>query len=90
MFTQCTAKDTLYYKLKICVHLNKAHWHPEPPELAPVGDEGRVIRRGTLKWDIVEASLQVQHADPLSPPKLHLVPPPVNELVLILGHPFIY
>ena len=34
----------------------------------------------------MEASLKVQHADPLSPPELHLVPPYVIELVLILGH----
>ena len=37
---QCTAKDTLNNKLKIGGRLNKAHWHPEPLELAPVGNEG--------------------------------------------------
>ena len=70
-------------------HLSKAHWHPEPPKLTPVGNKGQVIRRGGFEWDIVEASFQVQHADPLSPPELHLVLPCVIELELILGHPFV-
>ena len=69
--------------------LSKAHQHLEPPELALVGNKGQVIKRGTLKWDIVEASLQVQHADPLSPPKLHPVLPHVIELVLVFSHLFI-
>ena len=72
--TQHAMKDTLDYKLEINGHLCKAHQYPEPPELALVGIKGRVIRSSTLKWDIVEASLQVQHADPLSPPKLHPIP----------------
>ena len=54
-----------------------------------MGNKGLVIGRGTLKWDIVEASLQVQHADPLSPPELHLVPPNFIELVLVLSHLFV-
>ena len=69
--------------------LCKAHWHYEPPELAPVGNKGRVIKRGAFKQDIVEACLQVQHANPLSPPKLHPVLSHIIELVLILGHPFV-
>ena len=35
--------------------LYKAHWHPEPLKLSPVSDKGRVIGRGGLKWDVVEA-----------------------------------
>ena len=69
--------------------LCKAHQHPEPPDLAPVGNKGQVIKRGTLKWDILEASLQVQHVDLLSPPELRLVLSCAIELVLVLGHPFI-
>ena len=82
-------KDTLNYKLKMTRHLHKAHWHPEPLELAPVGNEGQVIRKSALKWDIVGASLQVQHADPLSPPELCPAPIRVVELVLVFNHPFI-
>ena len=51
--------------------------------------EGQVVGRGGLKWDIVEAGFQVQHTNPLCPPKLHLVPPHIIELVLVLGRPFI-
>ena len=78
------AKDTLNHKLKIDRRLCKAHWHPEPLELAPVGNEGRDIRRGTVGQDIVEASLQVQHGDPLSLPKLCVVLPHVIELELVI------
>ena len=70
-------------------HLSKAHQYAEPPELNPVGNKGRVVRRSTLEWDIVEASLQIYHADPLSLPKLNAVPPHVIELVLVLGCHFI-
>ena len=66
-----------------------AHWHPEPQVLAPVGNKGQVVGRGALKWYVVEASLQVQHADPLSPPELHPLPPHLIELVMALGHPFV-
>ena len=89
MVTQHTSKDTPKHKLKKSGRLSEAHWHPKPPKLAPVGNEGRIIRRGALKQDIVEASLQVQHAEPLSPPELRPVPPHIIELVLVLGHPFI-
>ena len=82
-------KDTLNYKLRMSRRLSKAHWHSEPPELTLVGNKGRVIQGGALEWDVVEASLQVKHADPLSPPKLGLVLPHVVELVLVLGHQFI-
>ena len=82
-------KDTFDHKLEIGRHLHKAHWHPEPLELALVGNKGRVIRRGTFKWDIVEASLQVQHADPHSLPKLCPVQLHVIELVLVPSHLFI-
>ena len=58
-------------------------------ELVPVGNKGQDVRRGTFKWDTVEANLQVQHADPLSPSKLCPVPPCVIELVLALGHIFV-
>ena len=37
----------------------------------------------------VEASLQVQHADPLSLPKLHPVLHRIIELVLVLSCPFV-
>ena len=69
--------------------LSKAHWYPGLPELALVGNEGQVIKRGTFEWDIVESSLQVHHADPLSPPDLCQVKPHVIELVLVLCHLFI-
>ena len=82
-------KDTLDNKLEIGGHLHKVHGHPKPLELAPVGKKGKVIRRGALKWDIMETSLEVQYADPLSPPKVRPVPPYVIELVLVLGYPFI-
>ena len=36
-----------------------------------------------------EAGFQVQHTNPLSPPKLCPVPPHVVELVLVLSHPFV-
>ena len=85
----CNLTDTLDYKLKIGGHLHKAHSYPEPLELAPVGNKGRVIGRGTLEWGVVEASLQVQYADPLSLPKLCLILPHAIELALVLGHPFI-
>ena len=54
-----------------------------------MGNEGRAIGKGSLIWDIVEASYQVHNTDPLSPPDLRLVIPHAVELVLILGHPFI-
>ena len=85
----CAEKDTLDHKQKISGHLCKAHWHPGPPELASVGTEGQVIRRGALALDIVEASLQVQYGDSLSLLELRLVLPHVIELVLVLGYPFI-
>ena len=69
--------------------LCKAHQHPKPLELTPVGNEGQVVRRSPLKQDIVEARFQVQHADPVSLHKLCLVPSHVIELVLVLGYPFI-
>ena len=37
----------------------------------------------------MEASLQVPHTDPLSPPELCLVLPCIIESVLVLGHTFI-
>ena len=52
-------KDTLDYKLEIGGCLCKAHQHPKPPELALVGNKGQVVRGSALKWDIVEAILQV-------------------------------
>ena len=81
-------KNTLNHKLEMSGCLCKAHWHPEPPELAPVGNKCRV-KRSAFEWDTVEASLQVQHADPLSLPKLCTVPPYVTELVLVLSYLFI-
>ena len=42
-----------------------------------------------FEWSIVEASLLVQQADPISPPELCLVPPCVIELELVLGNPFV-
>ena len=68
--------------------LFKAHWHPEPPKLTPVGNKGQVIERGSLKWDVVEAGFQVQHTIPFGLPKLHLVSPHIVELLLVLGHLF--
>ena len=53
-----------------------------------MGNEGRVVRRDALKWDTVEASLQVQHANPLSLPELQPVPPHVIALIVVLGHTF--
>ena len=85
----CAEKDTLDHKQKISGHLCKAHWHPGPPELASVGTEGQVIRRGALALDIVEASLQVQYGDSLSLLELRLVLPHVIELKLALIHLFI-
>ena len=82
-------KDTFDHKLEIGGCLHKAYWHPEPLELTLVGNEVQVIRKNARKWDIVEASLQVQHVDPLSPPKLYPVLLYIIELVLVLGHPFI-
>ena len=70
-------------------HLCKAHRYPEPLEFVPVGSKGRVIGRGALEWDTVEASLKVQHADPLSLLELRLVLPHVIELKLALIHLFI-
>ena len=69
--------------------LCKAHQHPELLKPTPVGNKGQVIGRGGLEWDVVEASFQVQHNDPLSPHKLHLVQPYVVELVLILSNLFV-
>ena len=40
-----------------------SHWHPELLELTLVGNEGKVVRRNVLKWDVVKASLQVQHTE---------------------------
>ena len=69
--------------------LCKAHRHPEPPKLTPVSNKGRVIGRGSLKWDVVEASFQIHHANPLCLPELRPVPPCVIELVLVVSCPFI-
>ena len=41
---QHAMKDTCHHKLKMGGHLHKAHWHYKPLELAPVGNEGQVIR----------------------------------------------
>ena len=60
-----------------------------PLELAMVGNKGQVIRGGAFKWNVVEACLLVQHADPLSPPEMCLVLSHVIELVLVLSCPFI-
>ena len=38
----------------------------------------------------MEAGFQIQHAYPLRPSKLGPVPPCIIELILILGHLFIY
>ena len=54
-----------------------------------MSDEGRVIGGGGLERDVVEASFQIQHANPLHPSKLGLVPPCIIELILILGCPFV-
>ena len=54
-----------------------------------MSDEGRVIGGGGLKWDVVEAGFQVQHANPLCPPELGPVPPHIVKLILVLGHPFV-
>ena len=42
-----------------------------------------------LKWDVVETSLQVQHAYPLSLPQLSPVLPYAIELVLALDYLFV-
>ena len=47
------------------------------------------MKRQSQTGYLVEAGFQVQHANPLCPPKLHPVPPCIVELVLVLGHPFI-
>ena len=54
-----------------------------------MGNEGQVIGRGGLEWDILEASFQFQHTDTLIPPELCPVLPHAIELVLILGCPFV-
>ena len=58
MVTRHAMEDTLNYKLKMCGRLCKVHWHPEPLELALVGNEGHVIRRDVFKWGIVEAAFK--------------------------------
>ena len=54
-----------------------------------MGNESQVARKCALKWDIVEASFQVQHAGPLSTPELRLVLHHIVELVLVLSHLFV-
>ena len=54
-----------------------------------MSDKGRVVGGGGLEQDVVEAGFQVQHANPLRPSKLGLVPPHIIELILILGHLFV-
>jgi hypothetical protein len=49
-----------------------------------VGNEGGVVGGGLFKWDVVESSFQVNHANPSCPPQLCLVPARVVQLVLIL------
>ncbi len=44
--------------------LGQPHWHPEPTELPPVGDERGVVRGGVFEGDVVESGLKVNHANP--------------------------
>ena len=54
-----------------------------------MSDKGRVVGRGGLEQDVVEAGFQVQHTNPLCPYELGPVPPRIVVLILILGHPFV-
>ena len=82
-------QDPFNHKLKMCWHLRWAHGYSESLELALLGKEYQVIQGGALKWVVAAVSLSSQHADPLSPPELHPVPPHVIELVLVQGCLFI-
>ena len=60
-------KDAFHYVLEMCRGLRKAHRHPDPPILSLGCYKGGVIRGFVLKWDIMEPSLEVNHAYILTP-----------------------
>ena len=60
-------KDTFHYVLEMCRGLRKAHRHPDPPILTFGCCEGRVVRGFMFKWDIMEPSLEINHAYILTP-----------------------
>ena len=67
-------EDRLHDELEVGWGLRQPHWHPQPPELAPVGDEGTVVAGDLLEGDIMEARLEVQHRHPLCPPQHGPIP----------------
>ena len=42
-----------------------------------------------VKWDLLDASLKIRHADPLNLLELFLVPPHIIELVPAISYSFV-
>ena len=55
-------QDTFHYVLEMCRGLRKAHRHPDPPILSLGCYKGRVVRGFVFNGDIMESSLEVNHA----------------------------
>ena len=77
-------------ELKMCRCLSEPHRHPQPPELTPMRDKGRVVRRRALEDNVVEARLQINHTYPLSSTQLCPIPTRIVQLVLVLISPLVY
>ena len=60
--TSLSLKDAFHYILEMCRGLRKAHRHPNPPILSLVCYKGRVVGGFVFEWDIVEPSLEINHA----------------------------
>ena len=60
-------KDAFHYVLEMCRGLRKAHRHPDPPILSLGCYKGGVVRGFMFKWDIMEPSLEINHAYILTP-----------------------
>ncbi len=54
-------EHVLNYVLKVRRSLGQSHWHAEPAELPSVCHKSRIIRRASLKDNIVEPCFQVDH-----------------------------
>ena len=63
--------------------LGKAKWHPQPPELAPMANECRIVTGLLFHDDVVESCLQIYEANILGSAEVGSVSSDVVQLVLI-------
>ena len=60
-------QDAFHYVLEMCRGLHKAYRHPDSSILSLGCYKGGVVRGFMFKWDIMEPSLEINHAYILTP-----------------------